>query len=206
MNKQRAIRAWLLGQPRPSKLRLTTGENAQELVVPETNPNWAKVATSVEAIDPDIVEVYDATGKLLRAAKRDTFEVEAIEEDVVDKSAGAALKLAADAETARFKIFADHLAHAYEFATNVAFERMVDLFGAVNRRSETQEKSLETMHKMLARAYQDQVDQALEHAEESAQDPLSTLVAGFANGVNQGAVDKVSAAVNPGNGKAKAKA
>lgn len=198
----RSVRGFLLIRPRPSRVNLKSGDKVQEIPV-EPTQNWARLAESIETIDPDTIEVYDAAGKLLRAAKRESFEepdAESVEELSLQKA-----KAAADAETERFRIFADHIAGAYRFATEVAFERMVDLFAAVNRRSESLEKSLDATHRLLGKAYQEQVDTALENAENG--DPLSNLVGAFVQGSTQAAVEQAQAQSRapqkgPTNGKA----
>ena len=197
----RAIRNWLILKPRPFALKCKCADGVHELEV-DPNSNWTKLAESVEAIDPDQIELFDRAGKLIRAAKRDMFDDPDQNEN---EASNAVAKLALDAESARFKIFADHLAGAYQFATQIAFDKMVDLFAAVNRRSEALEKSLDATHRLLGKAYQEQVDQALENAENA--DPGTQLVGALLNGAAQGQIEKaMSAAQSPSNGKAKAKA
>lgn len=200
----KGVRNWLLVQPRPVALTLRCSDKVHELKV-DPSQTWAHLAESVEAINPDIVEAYDPTGKLIRAARRDSLDATS-DDDQTDTTKASATKMELDAETARFKIFSDHLAQAYQFATGVAFERMVDLFSAVNRRSESLEKSLEQTHRLLGKAYQEQVEQAFEHAEQSANDPVSGLVGAFLNGAAQGAIETTAKVKppSPTNGKAKA--
>jgi hypothetical protein len=187
---------------------LKSGDKVHETQI-ESDQNWTKLAESVETIDPDTLEVYAADGKLIRAAKRSNFEDPDGEEET-ENEAVKRIKAAADAETERFRIFSDHIAQAYRFATEVAFERMVDLFAAVNRRSESLEKSLEATHRLLGKAYQEQVDTALEQAEN--QDPLSNLVGAFVQGSSQAAMEQAVKVApnapppNGSNGKAQAKA
>lgn len=193
----KAVRTWLLTRPRGTKLLLKSGDKVHETQI-ESDQNWTKLAESVETIDPETLEIYSADGKLIRAAKRANFE-EPDGEEETETEAAKRIKAAADAETERFRIFSDHIAQAYRFATEVAFERMVDLFAAVNRRSESLEKSLDATHRLLGKAYQEQVDTALEQAEN--QDPLSNLVGAFVQGSSQAAMEQ-AAAKSPTNGKA----
>jgi hypothetical protein len=176
----RLVRSWLLSRPRPASLKLKSQDAYNELPI-EDSPNWAKLAESIETMDPDSIEAYDKDGKLLRAQKSDFFE------DESDDPVVAREKAKLDAETERFRCYSDHLAQAYRFATEVAFERMVDLFAAVNRRSEALEKSLDATHRLLGKAYQEQVDTALEQA--TSGDPLDNIVGAFVQGAAQGRID-----------------
>ena len=196
----RAIRNWLILKPRPFALKCKCADGTHDLEV-DPNSNWTKLAESVEAIDPDQIELFDRAGKLIRAAKRDAFDEPEAESDA---ASNAQAKLMLDAESARFKVFADHLAAAYQFATQIAFDKMVDLFAAVNRRSEALEKSLDATHRLLGKAYQEQVDQALENAENA--DPGTQLVGALLGGAAQGQIESAmkTAARSPSNGKAKA--
>jgi hypothetical protein len=180
----KALRSWLLSRPRGTRLVLKTGNQVQEVGI-ESDQNWSRLADSIETIGPDLIEVYAADGKLIRATKCDIFDDE--DEGEQEAAAVAKLKAASDAETARFAAFADHIAQAYRFATEIAFERMVDLFAAVNRRSEALEKSLDATHRLLGKAYQEQVDNAIEQAENA--DPLSNLVGAFVQGSTQAQVE-----------------
>ncbi len=180
----RLVRSWLLSRPRPASIKLKSNDAYQELQV-EENQNWSKLADSIETMEPDSIEAYDKDGKLLRATKSDVLE------DESDDPVIAREKSRLDAETERFRCFADHLAQAYRFATEVAFERMVDLFAAVNRRSEALEKSLDATHRLLGKAYQEQVDTALEQAANG--DPLDNIVGAFVQGAAQGQIEKTAA-------------
>jgi hypothetical protein len=203
------IRNYLLRRPKPEGLRLTTGDH-QEFLDIAKGSSWASLAESIEAIDPDLIEVLDKSGKLIRAVKRETLEQQAEETaETSPTSASPNSKHVVDGETARFKEFSFHLAEAYKFATGVAFERMVSLFEAVNRRSESLEKSLEATHRLLGKAYQEQVDLALENAQQDGdQDPVAGLVTAFMGGATQAAAEKAGLRANgkaaPQNGKAKA--
>lgn len=196
---QAVVRSWLLKQPRPAAVRLKQGTEIQTLPV---NPGvtWASIAQTILAFEPDTIEALDDKAGLIRASSLVSIVAGEDSEAPTIVDVGP-VRAALDAETARYKIFAEHIAEAYRFATGVAFERMVDLFGAVNRRSESLEKSLEATHRLLGKAYQEQIDTALEHA--SAEDPVTNLVGAFMQGANQAAVEAV-ANKGPSNGKAKA--
>lgn len=184
----RALRSWLLIRPRAASLKLKIGEKTQEILT-DSDQNWARLADSIEVLAPDTIEAYAADGRLLRATKGEAFDDE--DEAANEEAALNRAKLAADSETERYRVFADHIAGAYKFATEIAFERMVDLFAAVNRRSEMLEKSLEQTHRLLGKAYQEQVDQALEHAGNA--DPITELVGAFVQGNGQAQAEQAAA-------------
>lgn len=198
----KSLRSWLLARPRGTKLVLRTGTQVQEVGV-ESDQNWSRLADSIETIGPEVIEVYAADGKLIRATKTEQFDDDdaAAEEEAVRR-----VKAQSDAESARFDAFATHIAAAYKFATEIAFERMVDLFAAVNRRSEALEKSLDATHRLLGKAYQEQVDNAIEQAEHG--DPLSNLVGAFVQGSTQAQVEQAqaTAAARKPNGTSNGKA
>ena len=197
----RTLRGWLMAPPRPTSVRLLSEGQQPKQLTREASQTWASFAGTIDAIEPDTIEVLDPNGVVLRAIKLDAFEVAGTNEEEPVKVVAKPTDF--DAETVRFRIFADHVAHAYEHGYTVAFARMCDVFEAVNRRSEALEKSLGTTERLLRSAYQDSIDKAVELAETQASDPLSTMVAGFVNGQAQGAMDAVA---KPTNGKAKAKA
>lgn len=193
----RTLRGWLMVEPRPVSVRLIAAGQEPREIIRSPSQSWAAFAATIDALEPDAVEVLDAKGTPLRAVKLEQFEQISDDEEQAKPIAKPA---DFDAETVRFRIFADHIAKAYEHGYTVAFARMCDVFEAVNRRSEALEKSLGTTERLLRSAYQDSLDKAVELAEAQAQaDPLSTMVAGFVQGKTQGALDATAGK----NGKAK---
>ena len=193
----KALRSWLLTRPRGTNIVLKTGDKSQQVGI-ESDQNWSKLAETIESIDPDAIEVYAADGKLIRATRSDAFDDE--DDSAAEEEAVKRIKAAADAESARFDSFANHIAQAYKFATEIAFERMVDLFAAVNRRSEALEKSLDATHRLLGQAYQEQVDTALEQAENA--DPVTNMVGAFIQGATQAGIEGAAKPPAKSNGKA----
>jgi hypothetical protein len=199
MNAQ-SLQYWFRKRPVPATIQIFQGDKVSEYVKTE-DQNWADVARSIVAMDPDKVEVYDAKGKVLRAVRFDDDEVE-------EQAAKAAAAKAPsyDAETERMRVFATLLAEAYKFSTTVAFEKMASLFDAVYRQGESQSKALYEMNRLLGKAYQEQVEMALEHAETAGEtDPVTGLIGTFLTGQQQGAAaaaaNKANGAKAPANGK-----
>lgn len=169
-------------QPRPAIVRVTSanGETQKLTVVP--GAVWVGIAESIRALQPDLIEALDATGGFLRAVRPAEMA-----HDKEDDEAAAVSSLAADPENARLITFAKLLAEAYKHSTETAFNKMVDLFEAVNRRSESLEKSLEATQRILQRTVTAEIAQ-------NAADPaaggsvLEQLLAAFLSGQQQGAV------------------
>lgn len=192
-----SIRSWLLQAPKPDAIRTTTADGeVQELAITKTG-SWMGLAETLEALRPELVEALDAKGTLLRALR--PLEHEPRQE--ASRSSAAAVRapapVAADPETVRFQIVAQIVAEAYRHATDVAFERLVSLFEAVNRRSESLEHSLEATHKMLKRAWEEQVEAQAEAASarvEAEADPLNAMVGAFVTSAATGAQAKAAEA------------
>lgn len=181
MTRQVALlRGWLLQHPRPATVRVKCGDELHTMGI-DAKTSFAAMARSIDALESDVIEAYDSAGVLIRATK--PFEIDN-EDDVAPEAEATAAPKNADGETARFAMFSQHIAEAYKFATGIAFERMVDLFAAVNRRSESLEKSLEATHRLLGKAYQEQVDLALENAGAEG-DPIQTMASAFIAGASE---------------------
>lgn len=210
MMDAKQIRAWLLQAPKPDGVRTTTADGeVQDLAITKTG-SWMGLAETIAAVRPELVEALDAKGTLLRALRPLEHEP-GTEASRSSSRTPAAVPLATDdAETRRFLAVAEIVKDAYRHATDVAFERLVSLFEAVNRRSESLEHSLEATHKMLKRAWEDQVEAQADAASarvEAEADPLNAMVGAFVQGqaaakAAETAATRATAAVAPTNGKA----
>lgn len=188
MNPQE-IRSWLLQAPKPDALRVTGPDDQVHDVAITRGGSWARLAESIAALRPELIEAYDAGGKLLRAVR--PAEHEAAHDTIVPPSMGSSSSSSSTGMLGMgdlsilLREFGKELSLAYRHANEVAFTRMVDMFEAVNRRSETLEKSLDATHKMLRRAWEDQLEaQAAAAAAEveSQKDPLNAIVGSFVQG------------------------
>jgi hypothetical protein len=149
----REIRGWLLCQPRPASLRITNDDQASHTLEIKPGQSWAQTADSVHALKPELIEALDATGKLIRAVR--PGEVDAEGEDSPEEGIPV---LANDPESVRLMMFARLLADAYKHSTDVAFERLADLFEAVTSRAATLERTLDGMNRMMMRQAQEVAD------------------------------------------------
>jgi hypothetical protein len=201
------LRSWLLQAPKPDALRVTCADEQIHDLQVAKNVSWRQLAETVAALRPELIEALGEKGVILRAVRPS----EQPDDSASSSKARAAAPMPTgpqDPETARFFVVANIVAEAYRHATDVAFERLVSLFEAVNRRSEALEHSLESTHKMLKRALEDQVEAERDAAAAQASadaDPLNAVVGAFAQSVAAGqaakeAVGKVAAAVKKPNG------
>lgn len=201
-----SIRYWLVRRPQPTTIKVYAGEQVSELSRAE-GQTWSDLANTIEALDPDKIEVYNAANKLIRACRSDDEEVEA----AADAATGGKPKAVSyDAETERMKVFATLLAEAYKFAVGVAFDRLTDMLNSNVQQTGNLWRTLEQSNRMMARVNQELVDQALEVAEEKIEtahanaDPAVNLLGHFLTGQAQGAAEaakKTNGAKAPSNGK-----
>lgn len=159
---EKALRTFLVGQPRPAKILVRVdGDQTHELAPAGPGRTWASIAQTIDSLDPEAVELYDDTGRLVRATK--------FEETREKAFAGDGLGVpGADSETARLTHFANLLYRATEFSTTLAFTKMVELFERVNDRSAAIEERLERAERAYHRALNEQIQRAFDDAASSA--------------------------------------
>lgn len=190
------IRGWLLIQPRPTTIRITTVDGEiKTLAIAST---WAAIAQSIDAMGAELLEALDEKGNLLRAVK-----VASLDDETTEKGGenAVAKAIAIDGETERFRLFATLISDAYKYGYEVAFTKMVELFGAVNSRTESIEKSLSTTERMLRKSYEDNLKLQMERAaNEGGEGGLASFLSAFMGGMNSGSAE----AETKSNGKADA--
>ncbi len=182
------MRGWLLCQPRPSSLRITGGDEQAHKFEITQGMRWTEAAQSVMALQPELVEALDDKGQLLRAIRPNDVEEE--EEEGVSAEV---LSIPADPESQRLVIFAKLIADAYRHSTDVAFDKLGALFDAVVRKSESQEKTISALDRMLQKLVLEKVANAAgEGGEEGGPLTLESLFGSFMQGKMAGAADKVA--------------
>jgi hypothetical protein len=199
-----AIRGWLMVPPRPKAVRVSSeGSEPQRIDVPEGSA-WINIAKSIGALQPDLVEALTAEGGTIRAMR--PAELGADDDD--DEADDGADVVVQDPESARLIIFARLIASAYEHSTNVAFDKMVQLFEASSRRQESLERSLELTQKILTKTAADQLQQQVDEAagvtSVGGGTLLEQMLAAFLQGKAQAA--EKTAAANGANGATKSEA
>jgi hypothetical protein len=178
----RALRGWLLTQPRPVTIRVAADDGNAHMIKVERGASWAKIATTVAALQPELVEALAADGSLIRAVRPD--EVAAEDAGDEDPTAIPAV-LAQDTENARLIIFAKLLADAYKHTTDVAFERLANLFEASTKRSESLERTVDAQSRQIQKLILDQIQEAGADAGPGGELTLETMMSSFLQGKAQ---------------------
>lgn len=174
-----SIRFWLMRRPRPVKLRLHVGKEVSEIEC-GAPVSWARVAETIDSMEAQKLEALSETGSLIRACKPDELAEQDEDEDD-NKAAPAPVVVPFDAETARMKVFADHLAEAYRFSNEQAFGTLAGIVDRLTRRSESTERSLDHMRQILLR----EAEQRFEAGQEPEGNALVQMASAFLGGIAQ---------------------
>lgn len=135
------IRTFLLKKPRPDIVRVTTtGGETKEVHIEEDRVRWADVARTVANLSPGIIQAENSAEEVLRIEK--ISEAYAAPVDVAP-AIHPVLPPHTDPETARLHHFSTLLAHAWEFSTGLAFNKLADQQEREARRMEAIEQRLE---------------------------------------------------------------
>lgn len=181
MNVSR-IRGFLLKLPKPSRVRLTTDGETEEI---KPGKSWAKTAETIEALGCDLIEALDSDGAIIRAMRTDSPE--ARRSDAAEIPA----VIATDPHAAMLTLFANLLHRAYEHSTETAFVKMVELVEKMGDRSDAIEARLERSESLTRRLQAEQIEDAYAHAAEIAAkaseqgeggDLLSNMASAFMSG------------------------
>ena len=200
------MRKFLLKAPHAALVRLTSGDKSTD-IVPKKGQSWSRIGDSIAAVNPDLVELFDGDGNLLRATRPQ------VDSDPTEAPNPPAV-IASDPETARLTHFANLLHRAYEHTTNVAFTKLLDLVERMDARSDAIEQRLERTESNYRRAMNQQLADAFDRVdslESDEPDPgeassLQTLVGQFLQGLAAAEKDKSVPGPDrvPTNGKARA--
>lgn len=155
------LRGFLICQPKPARVRVVVEGEAHELKV--NNRSYQKLAETIEAMDAEKLECLDSEGTVLRVMRINEPDAERVQGPVMPAV------LANDPHAAMLSLFANELARAYQYATEVAFTKMVECFDRMNDRSLAIEERLERAEALARRLREDQVQDAFERAEEIAE-------------------------------------
>lgn len=194
------IRGFLLQSPKPQLVRISTNDGEPHELKP--GRSYAKCADTIAALDVELIECLDDTGKLLRALRMSTAE--AMRSDAATTPKG----LEADPQALMLTHFANLIHRAYEHSTEIAFSKMVELVERIGDRSEAIEARLERAEAAHRNAVNQQIDDAFDRAEEAAEktaegggDLLQNLAQGFLSGQMQSAAKPAAPARPNGAGK-----
>jgi hypothetical protein len=142
----KALRVWLMSRAPALVLVTADGATEKHRIEVANGTKWIQLARTICTLHPVLVETFDAKGNLLGALRPTELDDEEEEE-----SDGAEL-VVSDPESQRLVIFARLLAEAYANSkafTEMAFDKLGELFTAVSRRSESQEKTITALDRMV---------------------------------------------------------
>lgn len=168
-------RNFCMKHPRPGVVRVLTGDDVHDIEIAE-DVSWARIGETVAALDPDRVELYSKDETLLRADRRK-----------VSKSNNAVHTpdvLHQDPETARLTHFANLLHRAYQHSTEIAFQRLVDVFQLQAEQARETNKRLERVEQKYLDTVRENVELAAVAAE--GDDESNPIVDAFMSGMGAG--------------------
>lgn len=185
MSTKEHFRNFCMRAPRPAFIRVLANDETQEIEIAE-DQNWARLGETLEALDPDRLELYNAEGTIIRAEKR--------RDPKGASSVSVPEVLHKDPETARMVLFANLIHRAYEHSTNVAFNRLLDIVSIL---SEQQSKAIERTNQ-AEQDYRDALDEIVALRAEAAgtagaEDPSAELLRAFAGGAAKARAEKKGA-------------
>lgn len=186
------IRNFLIQRPPPTTIRLTSVDGETSEMSPGRQSK-SKIADSIVAVAPRLVECLSPEGKLLRALALDNEDARSFDSPVPPSA------VAQDGETARLTHFANLLHRAYEHATEVAFAKMVELVERLDARTEAIERRLERAEEAYRREAAERLDDMFERAQEQIENGGSKdrILEGLMSGMVHGR----QAGTTPTNGK-----
>lgn len=161
------VRGFLIQKPKPARVRCTADGATKEFG--PKGKSWAHTAQTIVALEPELIELLDAQGNLLRAMRGDdAMGAPMPDADDTDDPPPVNPALRADPNALMLTHFADLLHRAYKHSTETAFTKMVELVDRMNERSTSIEERLERAEAKARRLVDEQVEEAFERAEEVA--------------------------------------
>lgn len=194
MNANR-IRGWLLQLPRPSAIRVTGDGEPQTL---KPGRSFAKLADTIVALNPDLVEALDKNGDVIRATRMQAEEAQRSDAAAIPEG------LKADPHALMLTHLANLIHRAYEHSSEIAFSKLVELVDKMNDRADGIEQRLERAEARNRSLLQEAVDAELDRAQEvaaAAQGGEGDLGQQLIGGFLSGAMNKPAAAKPAANGK-----
>lgn len=205
------IRQWCMQAPRPAKVRVTDADDIVNEVICGVTP-WTKVGETIAALRPELLQALDDKGNLLRAVRPGELSEDwnLVEENKPRKSQQGPAGVEGvriedlDPESKRMALVATLIANAYRHSTDVAFERLAELFDNLNRRQDNVERTREQMYRAHVKQLEEQLHGAGIEPADAPQGGLELLMRmaeGFLGGMNQGSGETPPARPPAPNGK-----
>lgn len=155
------LRNFLIRDPPPHTIRVTTSEGeTQEIIAGKKSR--VKIAETIVAIGPELVECLDGNAKLLRAIRPDAEEAQGSGAPEVPAV------IASDPNAAMISHFANLLHRAYQHSTELAFSKLVELVERMDERSNGIEQRLERTEAAYRREQAARLEELYDRAEEAA--------------------------------------
>jgi len=197
------LRNFLIRHPPPATIRLTTTEGEQENIKPGKRSR-VKIAETIVALAPDLVECLDNEGCVLRAMRLDSG-------DPVRSGVAPSLpaEIGGDPQAAMLSHFANLVHRAYEHATDIAFGKLIELVERMDARTDSIEQRLERTEAQWRREARERIDDLYDVAADAAEraaagEPKDQILNSLLQGAMAGQQAKVAAAAKAkanGNGK-----
>jgi hypothetical protein len=190
------LRVWCMQHPRPALVRVTNNDGQQQEVI--VQGAWTKLADTLFALQPELLEALNAEKQLLRALNPNDLEdgedwQEAPEQRAARSRPAASTSdiplLKADPETQRFALMGQLLADAYKDANtarDAAFQHLISIVDTMTRRADGIERARDALHKMQIKALQDQLAELGQEPEKKEDElTLQTILGAVAAGLGQ---------------------
>jgi len=190
-----AIRAFLIQQPPLTSIRLTDSNGDTSIIEPGKRSK-AKIAETIAAMQPDLIECLDKQGTLLRATRP---------ESTLPARAATGLTLPEELKADPYALMLTHFANlvhrAYEHATDIAFAKLVELVERMDQRSESIEQRLERAEAGMRREQRERLDDMWDRVAEAAERAEAGETKDqILNGLVQGVLGGQAAAGSKANG------
>lgn len=184
------LKLWLMQSPRPAAIAVTCTDGGTRKLKPPTqkgSAGWLQLAKTIRALSPTRIEALSKNGEIVRVVDaKDKGEREPDDDD-------EALPLEHAVFLKLLSAFSDHLSNAYRHSTDVAFDKMVAVFEATNKRTESLEKTVAGLQRLvnslttrLANAQAGAVPEGDGDGMLSPQELLGQMFSNFMSGQHQG--------------------
>lgn len=183
-----ALRTWLMKAPRPVALRVYTTEGREHDVELRQGEPWSSIAVSVAALKPERIEALSREGNMLRACV--VSDLVAKEEKAAEMKQSAFVAMTAtDPETQRLIVFAELLQRtadkaidAVERNSSAAYERLLALAEAAERRADIQAESATQLSVAIRNLMIEHAQETIDAAKTEEDDPLKQMARNFLGG------------------------
>lgn len=157
MSAAAKIRGFLLQKPKPSQVRVT-GDGEPEII--SVGRSYSRLAETIDALNVDLVECLDGSGKVLRALRLSSSESARAETPALPAV------IANDPHAAMLTHFGSLLAQAYAHSTDIAFSKLVEITEGLRSHTESLEARLAQAESQLRRSHTELVNAELDRLEE----------------------------------------